>query len=631
MLSCIIVLVGGVLIPREYLWLYSTHITVSCLYLIFTKKLFTLFLTFVSLVFVMKSEIPRSNEPQFFHVGQVVWLKETEKGIDLFIKEPIPTAYHPNISLQVSSAIEYDNTGMFHVSQFRKAPHFIERGCLKGRITQIYHPDKYGNWRERQLYISHQNALIKVQLSAGEEMIAVSDSATVRSRVLTSLNEKLGYLNSWKFSKALLFGDNSEWHPRDTWVIRELGLSHLFVVSGLHSGFVFFIGLLLSRCVWQIVPSRPLLAGFSRRHLDLFLILPLLVGYAYLTNWGEPVIRASIMLGLFLLHRALSTKTSTHQVLLTALWFILLFDPRLILKPSLWLSFSIVYLLIHFVCDQGKLWKMLILQLMLSTASMVLVLGWQESISIASIPVNLILIPLSGMVWFPSAALGCLEVLIFHTSYIYSVLNTFLVQITSTLEYVVFNAPTLGFEPFFSPFPKILLLFLLCFWVVQTPLKRGWVCVVVIWTVLFVPSDIFLTNPYVQLQNTKETLVVRKKAQKIASDRWHYDAGVFNVMALVSIHAPVGVLVSEGGALTPENLLSAHIDWVFLKHEANTRVSILLKALQIKWLVIQEGQSLYFEMSDDHVRLYHTGCAFSFFLFKSDTCGRVAELESVLN
>lgn len=49
-------MIGAILVPSAYLWLYSTHITLLCLYLIRTKRVLVLFLTLISLFAVWFSE-----------------------------------------------------------------------------------------------------------------------------------------------------------------------------------------------------------------------------------------------------------------------------------------------------------------------------------------------------------------------------------------------------------------------------------------------------------------------------------------------------------------------------------------------------------------------------------------------
>ena len=139
----------------------------------------------------------------------------------------------------------------------------------------------------------------------------------------------------WRFTKALLLGKDDLWSQRDTWIVRTLGLAHLFVVSGLHTGFMFIIGRMLSRMVWQIMPRNILLSGVTRWHCDAVIVIPLLFAYAYVTSWGEPVVRASIMLSVYLCARMLALKVSPYSIITFALWLVLLFDPRAVFEPWL--------------------------------------------------------------------------------------------------------------------------------------------------------------------------------------------------------------------------------------------------------------------------------------------------------
>jgi competence protein ComEC len=238
----------------------------------------------------------------------------------------------------------------------------------RGEIASILLPDKNGPWWQRQLYVKRQAAQYTIRFTDEDLHHIDQIHFSLRDQLFTTLDEMFSRFNSWRFSKALLLGKNDLWSERDTWVIRTLGLAHLFVVSGLHTGFMFAIGCLISRAVWWLLPSQVMLSGLTRWQCDAIIIMPLLLTYAYITNWGEPVVRASIMLSVYLCARMLAIKASPNGIITLALWLVLLFNPRAVLSPGLWLSFSMVYLLIGYCQASTKLTRLLMVQVMLSTA-----------------------------------------------------------------------------------------------------------------------------------------------------------------------------------------------------------------------------------------------------------------------
>ncbi len=641
LLSSLSILMGAILVPSDYLWVYSTHIILMCLYLIYRKSLIVICLTLLSLIIVIFSEF--SNErPLALNIGQKVLVNFFDK--ELIIKDVNLVDAHSVPEGDNLSIVYFSQDGDRHTlnnfSLTRTNAHLYEYNnesadiFLHGVIDRITLPDKNGPWWQRNLYIKRQSAQLNLQFSSVKFNIATPLKLSIRERFFIKLDQAFSSFSSWRFSKALLLGQDNLWGERDTWIVRTLGLAHLFVVSGLHTGFMFVIGRLISRLVWQTCPARVLLSGITRWHCDAIIIIPLLFGYAYLTEWGEPVVRASIMLSLYLCSRMLALKFSAYSIVTLALWLVLLIEPRSILSPGLWLSFSMVYLLIGFCQTATKLSRLFILQVMLTTASMVMILGWQEAISSGSILMNVLLIPFAALLWFPWGIVSCLEVLALGSTYSYALLDSLLIHLIGGLEWVAFTIPLLFFETFSLNIPRMVMIFLVGFWVYQSPLKRSLISVICIWFVLFSSMIIDINNPEFSLLNSENELFLKNGNNILLSDAW---AG--NEIEELMFGGYLASRFNKGYMLSPknirelssQNLLKHNVKWIVLKRKAPDEVVKMLDALQVDWLVISSGESLGFYFQKKRISLRHSACIYSFFLFKSDTCKRVEKLESVLN
>ncbi|MBQ1241579.1 MAG: ComEC/Rec2 family competence protein, partial [Oscillospiraceae bacterium] len=89
------------------------------------------------------------------------------------------------------------------------------------------------------------------------------------------------------FMRSLLMGDKSGLRAADSSALSEAGLFHITAVSGLHCGFL----LLLVTWVFKAI---------NRRKLAFFAI-PILIFYALMTGASPSIVRACIMLSLFLI------------------------------------------------------------------------------------------------------------------------------------------------------------------------------------------------------------------------------------------------------------------------------------------------------------------------------------------
>lgn len=643
LLSSLSILLGAILVPRDYLWLYSTHIILVCLYLIITKRLIALFLTLLSLILIILNELP-GDAPFPLEVGQTVFFDTEEKSL-IFECDAIP--YSACLQeKRLVSVVYFLPNGMRRMIDdvslsFLRIP---LQNQFQGTITRIVLPNKNGPWWERNLYIKRQAAQLDIQFLNVDVNRLEGSVFSLRGHLSDRLDEKLSTFSNWRFSKALLLGQDNLWSERDTWMIRTLGLAHLFVVSGLHTGFMFVIGRVVSRFFWQLSPHNVMLSGITRWHFDAFIVIPLLFTYAYLTNWGEPVVRASIMLSVYLCARMLALKISTYSIITFALWLVLLIEPRSILSPGLWLSFSMVYLLIGFSQSSIGISRLLMVQVMLSTASMVLILGWQDEISSLSILINIVLIPLAAFVWFPLGLMSCAEVLLLGSTYLYAGLEFLLHYLFYTIEWIVFSLPLLVFDPFYSGIPRVLMLSLVCYWVYQSPLRRGWAMALIIWCVLFSSMIFNVPEASFSIANKDNQLILVKNKKVQLSDSWaEGDLNKLDFSSHLNKEAQKAGIQKIGrqgryilspsipSQLLPNVLLKHHVDWVILKKEVPENMQTMFVALQVNWLVVSADEALTFYFQEGQMSLRHSSCIYSFFLFKSDTCRRVEKLESVLN
>ncbi len=107
------------------------------------------------------------------------------------------------------------------------------------------------------------------------------------------------------------------------------GTAHLLAISGLHLGIL--AGMLLGLGVW--------LLG-RRRYLYIWLTLAIIWAYAALTGMHPPIIRAAIMVSLFLAAEILGRQRSAVTALAFAAAVMVAVEPRLLWSASFQMSFT---------------------------------------------------------------------------------------------------------------------------------------------------------------------------------------------------------------------------------------------------------------------------------------------------
>lgn len=194
---------------------------------------------------------------------------------------------------------------------------------------------------------------------------------------------------------ALTIGDDSGLGDRDWDALRLTGTSHLVAVSGFNvaivAGLAFFIG----RWLWTLWP--PLCLRLPAQKAGMLLSALSGLGYAFLAGWEAPVQRAAIMLGFLLIAAWFDRLRHPSRVLALAWIAVLLLDPEAVLSPGAWLSFAAVvaifYVASHRLRAGSALRESVRVQIALSLALAPLGLFFFHGLSWATVPANLIAVP----------------------------------------------------------------------------------------------------------------------------------------------------------------------------------------------------------------------------------------------
>ena len=130
--------------------------------------------------------------------------------------------------------------------------------------------------------------------------------------------------------KALLLGERGEIPYQLREAFAECGVIHALAISGLHIGYIgiiFFVLFSLLRFGYQARIIAVIISVFC---------------YALVIGFEPPIVRASLMLGIFLIGKLLQRQTDMLNVISTAALIILLINPLELFQPSFQLSFAAI-------------------------------------------------------------------------------------------------------------------------------------------------------------------------------------------------------------------------------------------------------------------------------------------------
>ena len=225
----------------------------------------------------------------------------------------------------------------------------LRQGDLVRLAAQLYRPHSYKNpgsfdfrwWMESIEDLTWQGTVREVASVRRLRAASIRDSwswgTRMRGRLLESID---GLYPPWSASgrdgavlKAVLLGDRSSLDSETVESFRKSGLYHLLVVAGLHVG---LLAMLLE------VLLRVLRLGETRRAVVLLLFL---VVYASVVEQRAPTLRATLMIGIYLLARLLYREHSALNAIGIAALILLLKRPAWLYESGFELSFSAALLI----------------------------------------------------------------------------------------------------------------------------------------------------------------------------------------------------------------------------------------------------------------------------------------------
>ncbi|MCK8826958.1 DNA internalization-related competence protein ComEC/Rec2 [Natroniella acetigena] len=189
----------------------------------------------------------------------------------------------------------------------------------------------YQNYLKRNgIYaLGHINSSSQVKRIGRRANFFLEQVFNLRVKITQLLDSHFSNPNNY-ILQALLLGNKSLLPPEVENDFREVGLSHLLVISGFHIG-------LLSYIIYFICQKLKL-----SEKITLILNLLVLGSYLLLTGWQLPALRAVILISLVLWGKLLNRKIDIYNLLAGVALIILLINPWSLFTVSFQLSFGAV-------------------------------------------------------------------------------------------------------------------------------------------------------------------------------------------------------------------------------------------------------------------------------------------------
>lgn len=279
---------------------------------------------------------------------------------------------------------------------------------------QLSLSDKYGSLLSKPVIVARRtsihgeiNNLRKAMFDYIDKMAADNNFKGVFLSLMTGNH---GYI------------DNKQWQ-----IFCALGIVHLVSISGLHVSIIYVWWQLISRYLYFITILQ--LWSFCVKHRRL-LIKPIdfssitsifvVLFYGFFVGMSVPTQRAVWCILLFEISKLLRIYISKVNLLLIAFILVILWNPSTLENGGAWISFVIIFV-VFYINDKYSNWpkikRKMMTQLLMAVSVFPLSIWFFGSIPWASLPVNLVAIPILGDLLTPILFFSS----IFHIDWLVSV------------------------------------------------------------------------------------------------------------------------------------------------------------------------------------------------------------------
>ena len=289
--------------------------------------------------FFITNQVLETNS--FHHNGK------KEVFVAKVVSEPVETAESRKTILEI---LQHVNTDTVNIKPFR-AVAFFKKDSLSQQLQygdqlvfsgKLVQPDGPKNPEEFNYaeYLALSDVYYMVYIRHGDWSLLGESSNSIRSfafkvrkYLLNALQENGVTGNDYAVAAAVLLGYDHLMESELEQDYVTAGAMHILCVSGLHVGIIYLV--------------LNFVLGFLRRNkaqkiIKVILLLVLIWFYALLTGLSPSVLRASVMVSLFIVATISSKQKDVYNTLASSAVILLLFNPLLVFNVGFQLSYSAV-------------------------------------------------------------------------------------------------------------------------------------------------------------------------------------------------------------------------------------------------------------------------------------------------
>ena len=382
-------------------------------------------------------------------------------------------------------------------------------------------------------------------ISSNPQIIFVKKNTNIFYKIKNKIMKKISSYKSNEYLKTFILGDTSSLKKDVKQGYSNLGISHLFAISGMHvSLFLLFLNNVFKK--------------FKYKDVVIFFFL---LFFLFLTNFCESLLRCITFIFLSWLNKKLKLGIKNELLIVVTTIMLILINPYLIYNTGFIFSVTITFFIIlssNLFKEKGYLLKLLSTSVICFLASIPILAFSFFKINILSVVYNIIFIPLISFFYFPFALI----------TFIFPIFDDLYYELINILQYVVLKLSNIKLLTFVVSKPNfiiIIIYYVLLF--LSIKINKKYIILFFIVLLININSRFFINNTrilFLDVGQADSIIITFSKGRSIMIDT----AGVYKKSGSIVENKIVPYLNSIGVSEL-QTLILTHGDYDHMAEAIN--------------------------------------------------------------
>ena len=465
------------------------------------KKLILYTLFFVSLVYLSLNVLCDKKlyyEKDLTIKGKIIYLKRSDDKVVIDIKN------RSKYRITLYKDINYELGDIIEVNGAFKVP-------SNNTVPNLYNYRKYLLSKKIKLISNNPNTKL------------VNRNKNIFYKLKNNMIKHINSYKSKSYLKTFVMGDTSSIEKDILEDYRNLGISHLLSISGMHmSVFLLILNFVLKRS--------------KIKNIIIFMFLFLLL---FITNYPESLIRCTLFIILKYINSKLKLKYSNIEILIFTFCILIFYNPFLMYSMGFIFSITITFFILisnNIYRNKNYIFKLIIISIICFLSSIPICANAFFNINLISPFINIIFVPIISIIIFP---LGLL-------TYFIPFLDKFYYVITSGMNVIINSLSSIKYFIIIISKPNILVVLIYYFLLfISIKVNKKYLTLFLILLILNINSKYFILSPKVIFLNVGQgdsALIIYPKGKIMMIDT----GGLYNSNYSIVLNKTIPYLNSIG-------------------------------------------------------------------------------------